>query len=63
VILALAALGLISTATAVWQVIRARQQLRWREETEARMAAMQERHAQSNGHPRSGQVQHLGRHH
>lgn len=58
-------LGLViigAAATLLWQVHRARQQARWREDTEARMAAMQERRAQSNGHPHSGQVQHLGRH-
>jgi type II secretory pathway pseudopilin PulG len=63
VIVVLAVIGLAALATVVWQIHRARQQERWRQETEARMAAMHERHAQANGHPRSGQVQHLGRHH
>jgi type II secretory pathway pseudopilin PulG len=62
VILGLAIVGAAALATVLWQVHRARQQLRWREDTEARMAAMHERRAQANGHPHSGQVQHLGRH-
>lgn len=47
---------------AVSQLHRARrQQERWREITEARLAVHQERAVRTNGHPHTGQVTHLGR--
>jgi hypothetical protein len=60
--LALLALGLLGAAAA-WELHRIRQQERWRTTTEARLAVYQERAARSNGHPRTGQVTHLGPHH
>lgn len=60
-ILALAIVGAAATAVVGWQIHRARQQERWRERSEARMAVHQERAVRANGHPRTGQVTHLGR--
>lgn len=56
-----AAIGAVAlVALVAWQLHRARQQERWRERTEARLAVHQERVVRSNGHPRTGQVTHLG---
>lgn len=61
-IVALAIVGLVATGVVAWQVShRARQQERWRQVNEARMAEAHERAAVNAVRPRSGQVQHLGR--
>lgn len=46
----------------IWAWLDARRERRWRERNEARMTAAAERRAQSDGHPRTGHVTHLGPH-
>lgn len=53
--------GATVAALLLYEAHRAHQERRWRQHHEQRLAAMQERRCQADGHPHTGRVQHLGR--